>query len=162
DYTGRSNAVTVTLGNPSDNTNGYHGFASAISGSFNGINSVIGSSGSDTLRGAQRNSTWTLGAISAYNDGGATNLTFSALESLVGGAASDTFNVNNGVTFTGSVDGGTGTDSLSYAAFTSAVTFNLSGTNGGTATSIGSFLSMENLSGGTANDAFVFANGARV
>ncbi len=85
--------------------------------------------------------------------------------SLAGHGGSDAFVFANGVTVTGSIDGGTGTDTLNWSVVNSARSVVLSGlgpTDGfaGDESSIttGTFTNIDSLIGGTATDSFTGIN----
>src|SRR5262249_30187415 len=85
---------------------------------------------------------------------------FVGIESLTGGTDNDTFKLNNGRAVTGKINGGTGTgtDTLDYSAWSSAVTVNVQSQ---TATAVGGFSSLEKLVGGrTTGDHLIGANAA--
>ncbi len=136
-------AVAVVLtGLGTDN-----GFAGAETGNlvsmFDNMNSLIGSSGIDSLTGLDADSTWMLDGTN-YASSGRT-LTFpgsgvSAIENLSGGSAADTFDIST--SRTGNIDGGDG-----------ANTFNL----GGTGT-----LVTGSLSAGAGDDTFNFNSNASI
>ncbi|MEQ8540539.1 MAG: filamentous hemagglutinin N-terminal domain-containing protein, partial [Coleofasciculus sp. D1-CHI-01] len=170
DYSNNSNPVTVDL---------------AAIGADN-IESAIGNTDS-TIIGTNTDNTWNITA----DDGGTFNntLNFSGFNTLSGGNANDTFQLNNGVTFTGTIDGGAGTDTLDYSNNSNPVTVNLAaiggenieavigntdstiiGTNtdntwnitaddGGTFNNTLNFSGFNTLSGGNANDTFQLNNG---
>ncbi|MEQ9001049.1 MAG: hypothetical protein RID53_31680 [Coleofasciculus sp. B1-GNL1-01] len=106
DYSSNPTPVTVNL--------------AAIGGE--NIEAAIGNTGS-TFNWAITNSN-----SGTIND----TLNFNTFSNLTGGNNDDTFSFNDGVTFTGTVDGGAGTDTLDYSAYTSPLTVNLAvlgGTN---------------------------------
>ena len=71
-------------------TVGFSGQVSGLTGAFTNINAVIGSGlAGDTLTGMNGTATWQVGATNGYTVG-SNNLTFSAIETLAGGAGSDT------------------------------------------------------------------------
>ncbi|MEQ9548368.1 MAG: CHAT domain-containing protein [Coleofasciculus sp. G3-WIS-01] len=106
DYSSNQNPVTVNL--------------AAIGGE--NIEAAIGNTGS-TLIGTNTANTWNITA----NNAGTVNGTFSFSDftNLSGGNANDIFQLNNGVILTGTIDGGAGTDTLDYSAYTSPLTVNL-------------------------------------
>ncbi|HIK11142.1 MAG TPA: CHAT domain-containing protein [Oscillatoriaceae cyanobacterium M33_DOE_052] len=82
--------------------------------------------GGSTLAGPNRETTWTLtganrGNLSGYSNG----LTFTNIENLTGGSASDKFVFNAGASLSGIIDGGPGIDSLNYSNFNASYTVNL-------------------------------------
>ncbi len=131
-------------------TDGFNGTESSLSDGFYNINTLTGSAHSDSLTGLSAG-TWQInGALNTYTSGNV--LTFSAIEDLLGGSGADTFNFVNGATLesgSGTLDGQGGTDLLSYATYTTAVTVNL---NTGTATGTDGISNIENVTGGSAGD----------
>jgi filamentous hemagglutinin family protein len=91
---------------------------------FNGgtVATIDGGAGSNTIVGANTTSTWNLTGATSGNLNGAT---FTNIQNLIGGTGNDTFAVGNGVTLGGTIDGGGGTNTLDYSAFTSPLTVNL-------------------------------------
>ena len=145
---GSSVNVQITGSDP----NGYQGAeASTFSGGgFQGIDNIIASPaavGTSILTGDDSPSTWDLGATQTYSDGSVTPLSFSGFAILQGGAGIDTFNVqvnttanlnggaganafvSHGVTLTGSIAGGAGTDTLDLSAYTTTLSATLTGSD---------------------------------
>jgi hypothetical protein len=94
-------------------------------------------------------------------NGGAGNDSFAItasglVASLSGGAGNDTFTISTGVVFEGTIDGGTGVNTL-FAGNT-ANTWNLTGSNSGTLNG-SPFTGIENLAGGSGPDTFEFQAG---
>ncbi len=90
-----------------------------------------GSSATDTLAvGLEGDNLW---KITGPNTGQVGNLTFSGVESLVGGAGNDTFQFGPSGTLRGTIDGGAGSNWLDYSLRTVGVSVNLAT---GVATSI--------------------------
>ena len=143
DFAGTSDALTVSL-----SMAGAAGFSGNVAGGsvsmFTGIDTIVGSSATDTLAGLNADATWNLDTSDSYvsNDGGgvARTLAFSSIEtftagsmadtfnisraytgSLDGGAGADTFNLNTGGSVSGDITGDAGSDTLSYAARSTAV-----------------------------------------
>jgi Ca2+-binding RTX toxin-like protein len=111
--------------------------------------------GSDTIRfsAATANLTFALGSITV-SDGAGNALTYgdSDVEQLVGGSGNDRFAFSNGAVLAGgagTIDGGAGSDSLDYSAYTTALTVNLATA---TATGTASVSNVENVTGGSASD----------
>jgi filamentous hemagglutinin family protein len=117
------------------------------------FNNPVNIAGGSTLVGPNANTTFTLtgtdsGEVSGFNS----PLSFSSIENLTGGTASDSFQFSNGVSFGGTIDGGLGTDTLNYSAYTTPVTVNLA--------AIGA-LNIENVVGGSSgNNTLVGSNTA--
>ena len=149
DYSGFGAAVDVDLSS---------GDATAIAGGFAGLETLIGTgSAADTLRGADDVNTWTLSGAGA---GDVDGFAFSSIANLFGGSAGDAFDLTAG-SITGDIDGGGGTDTL-IAANASNI-WNITGLDTGTVGGVGgTFSSVENLTGGSMDDAFVIDAGAGV
>lgn len=107
------------------------------------VESVAGGSGDDTLISAAVSNTWNITA----NDAGTLNgvFSFSGIENLTGGVGADIFNLADDVGMTGGIAGGLGSNTLSFAAYTSAVTIDLQER---TATNVGSFSGITSVKGG--------------
>ena len=131
------------------------GTAAGLSGMWTGIANLQGSGGAtDVLAGA--NVVSIDGSDSGFTPVTATNRisgTWTMIANVEGTAAgTDTFNILNGGTLSGDIDGLGMADTLSYAAFTTGavtVTLDTSGTNAGSATDIGGFDSVEIFEGST-------------
>ncbi len=79
------------------------------------------------------------------------------VEAVIGGSGNNTITFENGASFAGSIDGGaTGTNTLDYSAYTTAVTVNL---DQGTATGTTGISNISNIIGGSANDTLVGDDG---
>ena len=131
-------------------------------GGFSNINNVAGSTTSTTnsLTGANVANTWNITATNAGNIT-STNptVTFTHFEALTGGSSTDNFVFSNAVSVTGPVNGGAGTNSLSFAAYTAtAITADITSSNAGTVAGF-SFSSIQTLIGGGGNNQYVFSNG---
>ncbi len=116
----------------------------------------IHGSGTDTLVGPNVASTWT---ISSSNAGSVGNITFAGVANLTGGSANDIFKFSNGKGVTGIVNGGAGTNTLNYSAYTTGVTVNLTT---GVATGTGGVTNIENITGSPANDSLTGNSAANV
>ncbi|MEM9217176.1 MAG: CHAT domain-containing protein [Cyanobacteria bacterium P01_F01_bin.150] len=143
DYTGYTANITVDLG---INT------ATGITGGFSNINAIAGGSGAnDTVVGTAANDSFT---FAATNTGTVTGIRVSAIETLSGMDGDDSFIFDGGSI--SNLDGGTGTDSVigddtaNSWAIASANAGTLNGTN---------FSDVEAITGGTAADTFVLADG---
>lgn len=123
------------------------------SGIYADIENFVGNGSSSTLAGDNTANTW---IISGANSGLLGTLNFSGFNNLRGGDNADVFTLSGG-SVTGSIDGGAGTDTL-YAD-TGVNTWNISGTNTGNVTGVGSFSNLESLIGNSSADYFVFSNG---
>jgi hypothetical protein len=119
-------------------------------GHFTGIESFSGSTASDTLIGPNAARTW---KITGDNAGLVGTVAFNSFENLTGGTGNDTFLLGNGQGISGVLDGGGGTNTLSYAAYTSAVAVALADSGLGTASNIGGGVAnLQNVTGGAGND----------
>jgi uncharacterized repeat protein (TIGR01451 family) len=164
------------------------GLATALN-LFSNISAAMGStSATNSLVGANTANTWNITAANAGNVNG--SFTFSSIPNLTGGTGNDTFAFGAGGSVSGTIIGGGGTDVVTYAGVTSAVTVNLASLSGianivggsGSNTLVGanttntwtitaanagtvngvSFSSFANLKGGSGNDTFAFKNGGSV
>ncbi|MCE9528620.1 MAG: tandem-95 repeat protein [Planctomycetales bacterium] len=115
---------------------------------FGGGASIDGGAAADTLVATGTVShDW---IITAQNSGSLDGLVFfSQVEQLIGGSGNDTFHFANGVGVGGTIDGGGGSDSLDYSAFSTSMSMNL---QSGTATKTGGISSIESVTGGQAVD----------
>jgi hypothetical protein len=132
---------------------------------LNGIltGSIDGQAGSDTITGDNTGRTFNVnstngGAISVILTG-----TFANVENLTGGSGDDSFVLADGIGLTGSIDGGAGSDTLSYAAYTTTVLVTLSGSDANgfssaSATNLAGFAGINTLIGGDPNDALTGEN----
>jgi len=148
DYTSARN-VTLTATGSSD---GFQGQQASISGNFDNIDTLVSSNNSETLTAANLSNSW---SITGADDGTITSgnsLSFTNFSNVVGGTSADSI-VLAGGTLSGSIDGGTGTDSLT--ANNGGKTFAISGAAAGSLTDVtGGFSNIETLIGGTGGDTF--------
>ena len=107
---------------------------------------AAGGLGADRFRGPERKTVWRFTGNGAGNAGGTR---FSGMEAVDGGGGQDSFAIEDGADFAGSLDGGGGTDDLDYSAASSTVTVDLAA---GTATALLGFSNVEAVKGGTAVD----------
>src|SRR5262249_55732737 len=85
---------------------------------------------------------------------------FLNIGNLIGGSNTDNFVFSPGATISGAINGTGGNDTLDLSAYTTALTWKVTGANLGNvlmgATNvIGSFISIENLTSGSNDDTFV-------
>ncbi|MBM4224034.1 MAG: hypothetical protein FJ167_04420, partial [Gammaproteobacteria bacterium] len=150
---------TVTFANPTgtltintDSTGGGNDTLRllGVGSGFTAATSVSGFSGTDTLIG--RTSAANNFAVTTTNNGSLTNGTlvtnFLSFENLQGGSMGDTFVLSNGAGVSGTVTGLMGTDTLSYLAYTTAVSVNL-------ATSFATNINNNNPNGISGIDSFI-------
>lgn len=123
-------------------------------GLFSSVESAVGSGSLlDVIIGIDGTNAWT---IQSTDQGTVRAFAFTAIENLRGGAGSDTFTFANATaSITGSIAGGNGTDSLIGPNVATNWTINGAGT-GQLVVDLhsSSFLSIENLTGGTNTDDF--------
>ncbi len=183
DFSGYAGPIDITLQSLGaiDGFNGIEddGVNGAINGCFENIDIIIGTpGGGDTLQmGADLATHWDLQTANAgqliVTDAsqrgkptmlplvpgvGQEDLQWSAFENLVGApTANDRFDLRDGATLSGMIDGRGGNDSIDYRDFSTSINVNL---NTGSATNIGGGLvaeavnnsSIENVFGGNGND----------
>ena len=123
---------------------------------YTGLDIVQGGSATDTLVGPNVAVSWTIDSVNAGEiDVGARILRFESMENLTGGTASDSFEISSTGQLTGNLNGGAGTglNSLSYEAWSSNVSVNLSTAVSGNATAVsGVTNNLTIVTGGTGND----------
>ncbi len=141
-YAPRAAAVAVSLGTST---------ATDVA-AFAGIEAFIGSAAPDSLQGPNAANTWSISGANTGNVGGAG---WSSFENLIGGTLSDTFVFADAAGVSGIINGGGNTDTLDYAAYTTAITVNLAS---GAATGTGGVLSIERFIGGSASDTLIGPN----
>ncbi len=145
--TGGTKTVTGGNGNDTFNFTAAPGTTATLDGGL----------GTDTLQGRNAANSW---SITAANGGSVTStgtLTFTSVENLTGGTADDTFIFNAAGTLAGTLDGGTGTDTLNIAAKAGANTIDLQAVtvSGGF---VGTIVSLESFTGDNAADVLVGTN----
>ncbi len=133
----------------------------ATGGSFGGVGVTI--DGSNTAATAfTLNGTLTSSNMTVNGDGGNDSFTVAASSkaNLNGGSGNVTFNLGgNGVVLTGSIVGGAGTNTLTYASRAVAVSVNMTGAAAGTATGIsGTFSGITALVGSSGSDTLTGTN----
>nr|NIS81190.1 hypothetical protein [Anaerolineales bacterium] len=122
-------------------------FIFALGGSIGGL--IDGGASGDTLVGTDTANTWEING----SDAGALNgQVFTGIENLTGGAEADAFVFADGSSISGAVDGGGGSDTLDYSAYTTGITIDL-GTGGATGT--GGISNIENIIGGLGADTLI-------
>ncbi|MBQ0931872.1 beta strand repeat-containing protein, partial [Ideonella alba] len=125
--------------------------------SFSNIETITGSTGTDSLTGVASGSSYAITGAGAFTVSG---IAFSGFDAVTGGAGNDTFTFNSGVSsFGGTLGGGGGTNTL---ASTGGTTYNwrITGANAGTLNTTTAFTGMQTLSGGTGADNFTGAGGS--
>ncbi|NOQ17053.1 MAG: LEPR-XLL domain-containing protein, partial [Methyloprofundus sp.] len=119
------------------------------------INELVGSTGNDSLQAADSDNSWILDGLDI---GTVNGLRYTGVENLKGGEGADTFELNGGVS-SGLIDGGLGLDNLTADDINN--NWLIAGIDAGDVNNI-NFDGIENLTGGTAEDAFVFAAGGLI
>jgi len=121
---------------------------------FPAISTTIdGAGGVNTLQGPNVDSTWNI----QVTNGGNLNSTFhfGNIQSLTGGSGDDTFLFSAGKTIGSTIDGGGGSNSISFADYTSPVTVNLQTKS---STGIGRFQDIQSIEGGAGKDTLIGPN----
>jgi VCBS repeat-containing protein len=136
DYSSFGSGVTVNIQTAT----------ATATGGFAHIQSLVGSAAADILIGPNTTTTW---QIKSANAGKVGSLSFSAVENLVGGSGTDTFQFSTGVGVSGTIDGGAGTNTLDYSAYTTGVTVDLTA---GIAPGTAGVVNIQNVTGGSGND----------
>lgn len=131
--------------------------ATGVGGTWTGITSFVGGTGNDTLIAANTVNSWN---ITSSNGGSVGSNSFSSFENLTGGSGNDAFTLNGG-TLSGALNGSGGTNTLTGS--NGSTTWSLAGTDAGNVTGVsGGYSNIQNLVGGSGNDTFNVADGARV
>ncbi|WP_010582160.1 beta strand repeat-containing protein [Schlesneria paludicola] len=120
DYSNRTDAIQI---------NRLLNSSTAIGGSFDQINQVIGgSNSSNTFIGDDYSNTWNLNDPSGNAGTVVSTLTtiqFQGFQNLYGGASTDIFKFSDGAFVSGVISGGAGTNTIDYSARTDTVDVNL-------------------------------------
>ncbi|MFP6761993.1 MAG: hypothetical protein VB858_00195, partial [Planctomycetaceae bacterium] len=152
-----SGEIADLVGNDSDNLINLSGWsvnnqqsAATVTG---GASADDMTAGDDTLIGFNDDTVWTITNAFGPDSGNATGIHFENIDNLIGGSGDDTFTLQNGVTFSGTVDGSAGTDQLNLSDLNAAqtVTLTASTANGfdGTSNGVtGGFFGIDDLLGG--------------
>jgi hypothetical protein len=139
-YVAFTGVGTLLGGSASDTF--YVGDGASLSGYLDG------GGGDNTVVGPDVANTW---SVWGY-DAGTLNyaVTFSSVQYLVGGADADTFYIGDGTGLSGYLDGGGGTNTLDYSAYSISVVVDL---QTGLATGVGGGVSnIQNVTGGNGGD----------
>jgi hypothetical protein len=131
---------------------------------YSSVGSVVGGTGIDTLTGPAAANDWTvMGGNAGLIRTGTAVVSFSGVENLVGNTSVDQFRMEVLGSLTGSLQGGAGVNSLSYAGWTNAVVVNLASTLAGNATAISGVVSaIQVVLGGAGNDILTASSVASV
>ncbi len=118
--------------------------ATGIGGTWANIQSFKGTNTTDTMIATDgTTNTWTL---KGSNTGTVDGVGFTGFANLTGGSGNDTFMFANGATVSGIINGGDGSNTLDYSAYTGGVTVNLGNATAGLAN-----YSATGVNGGLAN-----------
>ena len=88
------------------------------------VNATAGTG--DTIMGPDAANTWSINGPDSGSLSGTPNLTFTGVENLIGGSATDLFVFGTAGSISGNLDGGGGDDELDYSSTTTGVTVDLS------------------------------------
>ncbi len=136
-YAGYTTAVTFNLsGGASTGLGGWSGITSLV-GTDSGATANTTIVGDNSVGGDQFTITAANGGHVTYNTGGS-SLNFTDVGNLTGGTGDDSFTVATGGSLTGAVDGGTGTNTLSYSGNTGVITVSVAA--GGAPVPVGRWL----------------------
>jgi hypothetical protein len=148
-YVAFTGVGTLLGGSASDTF--YVGDGASLSGYLDG------GGGDNTVVGPDVANTWSVWGYDAGNLNYAVN--FYSVQYLVGGADADTFYIGDGAGLSGYIDGGGGSNTLDLSAYSTDLTFTITAANAGTVDGVLSFFAVQNLTGGGANNTFVFNDG---
>src|SRR5262249_38765474 len=155
---GDGNDVVTIDGNQSPVTvTGGAGNDLILVGETPGPVTIDGGSSNDTLMGGNGNNEWILTEDNAGTLNG--NVVFLAVENLNGGDGSDSFLLGNDRGVSGEINGGSGSNTLSYAAYTRADTADL---RRETATRVGRVRNIRQVIGGAGDDLLRAGTGSTV
>ena len=162
DYSAQTAAVTVDLSAGSasatggvsniENVTGGSGDDTFTLADDSDTHTIVGGGGTDTLDFSPVSSDLAFSITGTAGTVGVTGVTTSAtgVENLVGGSGDNTFVFADGATLAGTINGGVGgTNTLSYAAYTTSITVNLAT---GTATGTAGISNIQNVTGGSGDD----------
>ncbi|MBC8503428.1 MAG: M10 family metallopeptidase C-terminal domain-containing protein, partial [Chloroflexi bacterium] len=150
DYSSVRNFTLLSTGT----ADGFDGTVNGIAAGFADINTITGGTALDTLTGRNYEGHWAINSADSGIYTSDNSLTFTKVDTLIGGSAADRFDFAQGASIAGLIDGGDGTDLLDYVDFTTSVTVDLSaglatGVNGNNPSGASN---VENISGGSADD----------
>jgi hypothetical protein len=146
-YAGYGSAVSLTLSGITSNAGTTTtGGATGISGIASGFESLTGSSNSDSLVASEAGNTLIL---TGANQGTVDGFTFASFESVDLAGGNDSAQFTSGDSLSGTLAGGSGSDTLDYSGYGSSVNVNLAA---GTATGTGGISGFETVLGGASAD----------
>jgi len=116
---------------------------------FNTIGTLVGGTANNKLIGTNNATTWNITGNNAGNVNSVIN--FSGFGNLAGGSANDSFIFSDGASISGAINGGGGSNSLDYSAYTTPVTVNLAS---GLISNINNIIGSMNLADGQNNSLY--------
>jgi alpha-L-arabinofuranosidase len=158
DGTGTGNTFAINGSGLEATLNGGTGsdtFTIAAGVIFDG---TINGSGTDTLVNNSNSGTTNSWVLTGSNAGTVNGAPFSGIANLTGGAGNDSFAFQPGADLSGNINGSSGSDTLNWSAYGSAVTVNLASK---TATAVGGFSSISSLVGNSAATTLIGPNTAQ-
>ena len=121
------------------------------------IEQVVGTNNaSSTLIAQDTNNTWNITGSGTVNE-----ISFNNFNNLVGGDLADTFTIANGVNFNGTIDGGSGNNTIISNSNTSN-NWKITIADTGNLNNQTNFNRIQNLTGGNNNDTVIFNNDASI
>jgi Ca2+-binding RTX toxin-like protein len=131
---------------------------------YSSVGSIVGGTGIDTLTGPAVATEWAVtGANAGSIQSGTGVVSFGGVENLVGNTSNDQFRMEVLGSLSGSLQGGVGVNSLSFAGWSNPVVVNLASTLAGNATAIAGVLSgIQIVVGGAGNDVLTASSAASV
>jgi Ca2+-binding RTX toxin-like protein len=156
-------SLTLSSGNDTVLADGSRGTVAINGLPVSDFEVINGGDGSDKLQGSSTFTDIFDLTASGVTMSGVTGVSFHGFETLSGGGGDDTFAIAEGVTFTGLLDGGAGTDVVDFSKTTSNRSLTLTssstaGFNGGEQVMGGTFGAIESVRGGTGRDTLVGLN----
>jgi ELWxxDGT repeat protein len=135
------------------------GSVPGVIGSFANVGWFQGNGSADAMIGPNANSTWNF--YDAFGNSAVNGVGILGFETLTGGSGNDTYVFGNGGKVTGVVDGGTGTNTLDYSAYSTPIVVNLA-LAAPTATGTLGVTNVQNVTGGAGDDLIVGNSGKNV
>src|SRR5262249_13058236 len=137
----------ITANGGTDTLAGNGGNDTFVLATTQGTSTTIdGGAGTDIIQAAGIANTW---LVNGANAGNLNGIAFSNIETLTCSTANDVLQVRGSGSIAGTVDGGTGTNTLDYSLYSTGVTVNLT-TN--VATGTAGIANIQNITGSPGND----------
>jgi hypothetical protein len=145
------------------------GGSGIVNGGITNIQTIIGGTQFETLKGRDIDTTWTItapGSGTVANTSALDVIAFEQMDVLQGGSADDTFTLTMGISvIVGGINGNGGTNTLIASTGVDNI-WNITSTNTGSITPSGGvatpFSTIRNLTGGDAKDTFVLSDNAGI